>query len=222
MTRKRLFYQATCFFKGVIGMSIKQKIVDHGFAASLAEMDKLGRMYTKVGLPAECQVGPQSKGSDSPPVTEMSQLVKIAAAHEFGATISHPGGTIYRTMAAGGTVRSIFVSNKEAKPFDRRTAPHQITIPERPFMRQTFDTSIEPLQAFKRVRIIAVARGKETAETAIAKIGEWMTARTKKTVRDGNFRPLRPATIAKKQSSRPLIDTSQMINSLQHIEEYRK
>lgn len=203
-------------------MPIKQKVVDRGYAASLKEMENLGHWRTKVGLPAGGTLGAPGKSKkDQAPASSMSQIIKIAAAHEFGATIKHPGGTAYRTFAVGGTVKAIFVSNKEAKPFDRRTAAHTIEIPERPFMRQTFDNNIAALQEFKKVRIIAVTRGKEDAETAIKKVGEFMLNKTKMTIREGNFAPLSAATIRAKGSTKPLIDTAQMINSLQHIEEYR-
>jgi hypothetical protein len=86
-------------------------------------------------------------------------------------------------------------------------------------MRLAFENNLAPLQELKKARILAVARGVETAETAIKKIGEWFTARTKLTIRDGGFVPLKPQTIKRKKSSRPLIDTAQMLNSIQHVEE---
>lgn len=184
--------------------------------------EELGHWFTKVGFPEAGQLGAPSKKGEAPPVTAMSQIIKIAAAHEFGANIKHPGGTAYRTIAIGGEIRAIFISNKEAEEFDRRTRPHTIEIPERPFMRMSFDNNRGELQTFKAARVLAVARGKEDAVTAIKKIGEFMTNKTKMTIRGGQFQPLSRATVLRKHSSRPLIDTSQMINSVQHLEERRQ
>ena len=59
--------------------------------------------------------------------------VKYAAIHEFGGVIHHPGGTAY--VVIGG--RSVFVSNAKAAVMQvtGRTAPHDITIPKRSFLR---------------------------------------------------------------------------------------
>jgi hypothetical protein len=199
-------------------MSVKQIVIDKGFAASMREMENLGHLITKVGLPADGRLGSPSRSGENPPATDLSQVIKIAATHEFGGTINHPGGTAYKTIALPGQIKAVFISNSEADSFDRRTKPHSIKIPQRPFMRMSFDNNLSALQEFKKVRILAVARGKETAAQAIAKIGEWLTAKTKLTIRSGSFAPLRPATIKRKQSSKPLIDTGQMINSIQHVE----
>jgi hypothetical protein len=166
-------------------MPIKQIIRDKGFAAAMLEMKALGHLRTKVGLPAEGEVGAPSNARlgkhEVTVASEMSQIVRIASYHEFGAP--------------------------------------RANIPERPFMRLAFENNLAPLQELKKARILAVARGVETAETAIKKIGEWFTARTKLTIRDGGFVPLKPQTIKRKKSSRPLIDTAQMLNSIQHVEE---
>ena len=58
--------------------------------------------------------------------------VVYAEIMEFGGTISHPGGTAYKIVGPG---RAVFVKNSEATPGMKRTKPHTITIPARPFMR---------------------------------------------------------------------------------------
>lgn len=57
--------------------------------------------------------------------------VKYARIMEKGGTINHPGGTAYVTF--GG--RAHFVKNANAKWWMRRTAPHPIKIPARPYLR---------------------------------------------------------------------------------------
>lgn len=63
--------------------------------------------------------------------------VKYAAIHEFGGVINHPGGTaFYVSQLLGG--RAFWVSNASALA-DKlpRTAAHQITMPERSYMRSS-------------------------------------------------------------------------------------
>lgn len=58
--------------------------------------------------------------------------VKYAAIHEYGGVIHSPGGTAY-FMKEDGMAQ--FVSNAAAKDDMLRTKPHNITMPERSFMR---------------------------------------------------------------------------------------
>jgi phage gpG-like protein len=61
--------------------------------------------------------------------------VKYAAIHEFGGVIHHPGGTAY-IIESG---QAVWISNAKAATMEnvRRTAPHDITMPERSYMRST-------------------------------------------------------------------------------------
>lgn len=58
--------------------------------------------------------------------------VKYARIHELGGTINHPGGTPYKIVGPG---RAVFVKKSEALPGMKRTRPHPITIPPRPFLK---------------------------------------------------------------------------------------
>lgn len=51
---------------------------------------------------------------------------------------------------------------------------------------------------------------------ALDAVGMRMAADIKQTVRDGLSPPLKPATIARKGSSKPLIDSGQLVNSITH------
>jgi len=53
---------------------------------------------------------------------------------------------------------------------------------------------------------------------ALSEVGEWMTAKTKAKIRGLKSPPNAASTIKRKKSSNPLIDTGQMINSIQHVE----
>jgi phage gpG-like protein len=64
--------------------------------------------------------------------------VKYAAIHEFGGTIHHPGGTAYFIDKDGGL--AVFVSNQNPLAATLpRTAPHEIPIPARPYMRPALE-----------------------------------------------------------------------------------
>ena len=93
-------------------------------------------------------------------------------------------------------------------------------IPERPFIRTSFDDNFQALQEFKKTQAALVIEGKQTAAIGIAKIGEWMTNKTKLKINSNIPPKLSPFTIKRKHSSRSLIDTGQMINSIQHAEAY--
>lgn len=63
--------------------------------------------------------------------------VPYAAIQEFGGTINHPGGTAYFPgFGLGGL--AVFISNRsEIASKLPRTAPHEIHIPERSYMRSS-------------------------------------------------------------------------------------
>ena len=89
-------------------------------------------------------------------------------------------------------------------------------IPERPFMRQSFDNNIKELNELKEKIYKKVIWGQLTAREALNLLGIWMVARTKREIKNGNFEELSDFTIEKKGSNKPLIDIAQMINSIQY------
>jgi len=95
-------------------------------------------------------------------------------------------------------------------------------IPERPFVRTSFDDNYDALQEFKKKEASLVIQGKQSAMTAIQKIGEWMTNKTKLKINSNIPPELADETIKRKRSTRTLIDTAQMLNSVQHEESYVK
>lgn len=87
-------------------------------------------------------------------------------------------------------------------------------IPARPFMAQTYDKNWGLLKSRSRSIVKGVQSHKITVHEGLSKLGEWYTGAIKEEITTGGFSPLRPATIAAKGSSRPLIDTAQMRNSI--------
>lgn len=74
--------------------------------------------------------------------------LEYAAIHEFGGVIHHPGGTPY--ILIDSQVR--FVSKANAPAGAPVTAPHDIPVPARPYLRPAFDTKKE--EAVKEIGIV--------------------------------------------------------------------
>ncbi len=86
-------------------------------------------------------------------------------------------------------------------------------IPERPFMRQTFEKNgnyVELLAKSTRELI----EGQKTSKV-LFKIGETVRADMVKEIGSGDFTPLAESTVAAKGSSKPLIDTGFLRNSIE-------
>jgi hypothetical protein len=93
-------------------------------------------------------------------------------------------------------------------------------IPARPFMQMTLDKSHKEARDILATMYKKVLKGHTTAREALSIVGEWYTGMIKHTLVTGAFIPLKPATIAAKKSSRPLIDTGQLRNSVTHKETF--
>jgi hypothetical protein len=89
-------------------------------------------------------------------------------------------------------------------------------IPPRPFVRGFADGKRE--QIAKTLEKIGnlVAGGKLKAEMAMARIGEYGQSGVKSYIRNGSFTSNADSTIAKKGSSKPLIDTGTLRNSIRY------
>lgn len=94
-------------------------------------------------------------------------------------------------------------------------APNK-NIPVRSFMRSSYDENREEINRVIEKSYDGILAGKETVYWSLQKIGVWFTAKVQKKIRDLREPPNAPSTIARKGSSNPLIDTGQMIQSVQH------
>lgn len=108
-------------------------------------------------------------------------------------------------------------------------------VPERSFLRTAHDDNLQALNALKERLYKKVVDGEMTTGQALEKLGEWMTGKVKKKIRDVMTPPLQRATVMRKSRSlrskkkkraafitsggNPLIDTGQMLNSVTHVEE---
>lgn len=89
-------------------------------------------------------------------------------------------------------------------------------IPARPFVAQTFADPMRRAElALLQGRLIgAVMAGKMSRDQALGLLGAWAAGAIRATIRDGDFAPLAPATIAAKGSSKPLVDTGQLAGAV--------
>lgn len=82
--------------------------------------------------------------------------------------------------------------------------------PSRPFMRQSVDNNASKVTAMCGHQLRALAQGKTTAKEALQQIGVMQKALVQAEITNGSFAPNAPYTVAKKGSSKPLIDTGRM------------
>lgn len=107
------------------------------------------------------------------------------------------------------------MSNASLAALHNYGSPEQ-HIPARPFMTEAMESG----ENKRKVRILMLGGlrrmvvGRETLRGMLGKAGEFMVGAIKDSIRDGNWALNKPRTIAAKGSSRPLIDTAQMMNSV--------
>lgn len=90
-------------------------------------------------------------------------------------------------------------------------------IPERSFLRSAFAGDGKKSLAKTCARLYKqVLSGKMTTKQALEVLGQWAAARVKRgiTAGEGIPPPLKPETIKRKGSSRTLVDTGQLVNSI--------
>lgn len=148
-----------------------------------SDMRKLDNSYTKVGFPAEADVGSPTKKGSHKPASDISEIAEIAIKNEFG-------------VSEGGRWK----------------------IPPRPFFRNAIDTNRAAFNSFRNRQYENTLAGLIDVDQAIGNIGEWLAAKVKRSIVRLRTPPNAPATIARKGSSNPLIDTGQMRQSVTHAD----
>lgn len=91
-------------------------------------------------------------------------------------------------------------------------------IPSRPFIRQTADTK-RPQIAQAQARIYDQVINGASAKGGMAKLGEWYQGILRANVLNGGWTPNAASTVAKKGSSRPLVDHGVLVNSIRWAHE---
>lgn len=178
------------------------KIIDRGWERIVDQITLMDNSYTKFGFPLGAAKGKASKralaraekkGKKLTKYSNISEVAKIAVYQEFGTKRpdwkgQHPG----RGKKRG--------------------------IPARPFMSTSWDENVQKAYTLLDKLYDKVLQEKTNVKQALALVGEWFSDKVKKKIREIDLPPNAPSTIAKKGSSKPLIDTGQMINSVTHVE----
>jgi len=141
--------------------------------------------------------------------------IEVAATHEFGMTLNHPGGTPYFIGEDG---RAKFVSKAEGAGLPV-TQPHKIVIPERSFIRGTIDQKVKAIVTLSRNLQIEVFKGRMTTKKALGMLGVFIQGAIRERMSKGIPPPLKAATIRRKTvdgkaGTTPLIDTGQLRGSI--------
>ena len=89
-------------------------------------------------------------------------------------------------------------------------------IPERSWMRSWFDTNRKKIEKIFIQMTNLIKQRKINAVTALKRIGAWAVGELKRSIRDLQNPPNAFLTIRMKKSSSPLIDTGQMMNSINY------
>ncbi len=132
------------------------------------------------------------------------EIALMADAH---VKIGFPASKDKQHKGSVQTVAQIAVENEYGVP--------EKNIPSRPFMRQAFDKNEYKLN--ERIKQYAkdIFAGIKNTRQALTLLGVEHKGNIQKEVRFGDFKPNAPLTIAIKGSSQPLIDTDQMVQSVQ-------
>ena len=83
-------------------------------------------------------------------------------------------------------------------------------IPERSFMRSTASEEANNLGRLAKNQISECLRGETSAHDAFATVGVYLQGKIVDKITDGDFEPNTEATVKRKKSSKPLIDTGQL------------
>lgn len=105
------------------------------------------------------------------------------------------------------------ITNVELAVIHEYGAP-AANIPERSFIRSTAVVNRATYLAMFRGGLPKVLAHKLQINTLLGLVGAKMAADMKNTITHGDLAPLAPSTIERKGSSRPLVDTGQLLNSI--------
>lgn len=89
--------------------------------------------------------------------------------------------------------------------------------PSRPFLRKSVDDNHSRITSFFRGQIKRMMLENASADEILKQIGIFQKGLIQKTILDGDFEPNAPSTIARKGSSKPLIDTGRMMQSVNFV-----
>jgi hypothetical protein len=186
------------------------KDVDKGYDAMKKRAESIKNRRVTVGIHAkdDGRTGSEDKTTN----------LQVGTAHEFGATIHHPGGTPYKVVKdLDGTTRAVFL--KKGDPTATWvTAPHVIELPERSFLRATLDEKGPEYVKLCREFSIKVLEGQMSIDRAMGLLGARIKADVVQRFNDNRIRPdISADTKRRKGSSTVLIDTGSLKQSIDYL-----
>ncbi len=148
---------------------------------------------------------PKGSASGSETYDNGASVLDVAIWNQFGT--KNPGGQPYFKDKKTGEI--IYVSRNHPRA-SRMAKTKPFNVPARPFM----DNAVIRLQEDKEEIGAEIARqvvdGEIDADTALAKVGLFAENAIREAITDDTYEPNSPFTIARKKSSKPLIDTGKM------------
>ena len=88
------------------------------------------------------------------------------------------------------------------------------TIPARPFVSDCAEKNAGQIQEVQKRLVYRVYQGGLSADGALAQLGVWYVNVQKGHILHGGWTPNAPATVKRKGSNRPLVDTGQLVNTV--------
>lgn len=180
--------------------------------------------FVKIGV-----VGKDAEAKHEDGITN----ARLAAVHEFGATIRHPGGTPYRVTSKG----AVFVKkDSPGAGMLPKTKPHLIRIPARSFIGSTFDKQRKEYEKAVINGLKKVVDRKLNPKQLLGLIGLKMVADVKNAITQGAgiLPPNAPSTFRRKlkkgarsgssskEPPRVLVDEGLLVGSITHVVEMAK
>lgn len=89
-------------------------------------------------------------------------------------------------------------------------------IPERSSLRSSMQENAQKYVRLNKLNLVSILRGGLTADEALGQLGEMAKSDVQVKIRSGDFVPLKPATVARKGSSKPLIDSGQLVQGVSY------
>jgi len=142
--------------------------------------------------------------------TEMSLLVGIPGTAQT---------KVSKKDASSGDIPlniATYAAKNEFGSFSERT-------PARPFMRTTFTGErLKKIEKAANIIFTQIAQTNRDAKSALQKLGMFIVGQIQQNITHGQWKPNSPYTIAKKGSSKPLIDTGAMRQSISSWVTFRR
>lgn len=135
--------------------------VDAQISLSNGAVSGANHVPSAPGTPPNSDAGALANSIEVEPVDETTARVVVhspyGAIQELGGTINHPGGTAY-FMKDG---KPVFVGRGASAAFMYlpKTQPHQITLPERPYMRPAAKKNEKKGVALMKAAVAKVLKG---------------------------------------------------------------